>query len=194
MLRKRDPFGVLMRWILVIKDRATGFIYLCALPRKQANLVVCKLEEIFAVIGYPKIMHSDNGKEFRAKIIVELLHNLNPNILSVYGRPRYPQDRGSVESMNKFVKRNIGSVLAECRLLGKNPNWTEVLGSVAAAINSQHGCCTDNVSLFKAVYRQVLDHELSCTKEKACQCDMILLGEYNPKKQKRIFFSKYVDK
>ena len=33
-LRMRDPFGVLMHWILVIKDHATGFIYLCALPRK----------------------------------------------------------------------------------------------------------------------------------------------------------------
>jgi transposase InsO family protein len=169
-LRKRDPFGVLMRWILVIKDHATGFIYLCALPRKQANLVACKLEEIFGVIGYPKIMHSDNGKEFRAKIVLELLRNLNPNILSAYGQPRYPQDQGSVESMNKFVKRNIGSVLAECRLLGKNPNWTEVLGSVVAVINSQHGCCKDNVSLFEVVYGQVFDHELSCTKEKASQC------------------------
>jgi hypothetical protein len=80
-LRKRYPFGVLMRCILVIKDHAIGFIYLCALPRKQANLVACKLEEIFGVIGYLKIMHSDNGKEFRAKIVLELLHNLNPNII-----------------------------------------------------------------------------------------------------------------
>ncbi len=72
--------------------------------------------------------------------------------------------------MNKFVKKTIGSVLAERRLLGKNPNWTEVLGSVAAAINSQHGHCKDNVSLFESVYGQVFDHELSCTKEEACQC------------------------
>jgi hypothetical protein len=104
------------------------------------------------LIGYPKIMHFDKGKEFRAKIVLELLHNFNPNILSVYGQPHCPQDQGSVESMNKFVKRNIGSVLAERRLLGKSPNWTEVLGSVVAAMNSQHGCCKDNVSLFKAVY------------------------------------------
>jgi hypothetical protein len=151
-LRKRDPFGLLVHWILVIKDHAIGFIYLCALPRKQANLVTFKLMEIFCVIGYPKIMHSDDGKEFRAKIVLELLHNLNPNIISVYGQPHCPQYQGSVESMNKFVMRTIGSVLAECRLLGKSPNWTEVLGSVIAAINSQHGCCKDNISSFKAVY------------------------------------------
>ena len=50
-----------MRWILVVMDHATGFIYLCALPRKRANLVAYKLQEIVGVIGYPKIMHSDNG-------------------------------------------------------------------------------------------------------------------------------------
>ena len=45
-----------------------------------------------------------------------------------------------------------------------------MLGSVAAAINSQHGRCKDNISSFKAVCGQVFDHELSCTKEEACQC------------------------
>ncbi len=48
--------------------------------------------------------------------------------------------------MNKF-KINIGSVLSEHWLLGKNPNWTEVLGSVAAAINSQHGRAIRTMSL-----------------------------------------------
>jgi hypothetical protein len=27
-LRKRDPFGVLMRWILTLKDHATALVYL----------------------------------------------------------------------------------------------------------------------------------------------------------------------
>ncbi len=36
---------------------------------------------------------------------------------------------GSTEDeMNKMVKRVLGSVLAERRLSGQNPNWTEVLG------------------------------------------------------------------
>ena len=50
-LRKRDHFGVLVSLILVIKDHAVGFNYLCALPRKQADLVAYKLQEIFSVIG-----------------------------------------------------------------------------------------------------------------------------------------------
>ena len=38
-LRKRDPFGVLMRWIMTVKDHATGLTYICALPRKTAKCV-----------------------------------------------------------------------------------------------------------------------------------------------------------
>ena len=157
-LRKRDPFGVLMHWILVIKDHATSFFYIFALSRKQTDLVAYNLQEMFDVIGYPKIMHSDNGKEFKAKIVRELLHKFNPNILSVYRRPWHPQGQNSVESMNKFMKRNIDGILSERKMMSENPNWTVVLGSVAAGINSQHGRCKYNVSSFEAVYGQVLHH------------------------------------
>jgi hypothetical protein len=69
-LRQCDPFGVLMRWLLTIKDHCTGLVYLCALPRKRPKLVLYKLQEIFGSIGYPKIFHTDNGKEFTRKLIL----------------------------------------------------------------------------------------------------------------------------
>jgi hypothetical protein len=58
-LRKRDPFGVLMRWILTLKDHATALVHLCTLPRKRANLIAYKLQEIFGIIGYPMIFYID---------------------------------------------------------------------------------------------------------------------------------------
>ena len=67
--------------------------------------------------------------------------------------------------MNKFVKRDIGAILSERKMIGKNSNWIEVLGSVAAKINSQNGRCKDYVSSFKAIYGQVLCHELSCSND-----------------------------
>ena len=84
--------------------------------------------------------------------VLELLCHLNPNIISVTGRPRRPRDQGSVENVNKLVKRVLGTVLAERRMLGQNPNWTEVLGSVAAVINSQKGRGKNDVSAYEAVY------------------------------------------
>jgi len=87
-LRKRDPFGILMRWIMTVKDHATGLVYLTALPRKRAECVAYKLQEIFGVIGFPRIFHTDNGKEFTAKVVLQILRMLNPNILTVTGRAR----------------------------------------------------------------------------------------------------------
>ena len=137
--RKRYPFGVLMHWVMTLKDHATGLIHISALPRKRPNLVAYKLQEIFGLIGYPKIFHTDNGKEFTANIILWLLCQLTPNIVAVTGQPRHPHDQGSVENVNALVKRVLGSVLMEYCLAGQNSNWTEVLGSVAAVINSQCG-------------------------------------------------------
>ena len=84
-LRKLDPFGVLMHWILTVKYHATSFVYLCTLPRKRPSLVAYRLQEIFGVMGYPLIFHTDNGKEFISKSILKFLRDLNPNILAVTG-------------------------------------------------------------------------------------------------------------
>ena len=167
-LRKRDPFGVLMRWVMSLKDHATRLTYICALPRKRPKLIAYKLQEIFGVIGYPKIFHTDNGKEFTGKMI--LLRKLNPNILAVTGRPRRPRDQGSVENVNAIVKRVLGSVLAERRQSGDNPNWTEVLGSVASVINSQCGRGKNDVTPYEAVFGQIFDHPFSCNKTEAHRC------------------------
>jgi hypothetical protein len=102
------------------------------------------------VIGYPKIFHTDNSKEFTAKLILQFLCAMNPNVLTVTGSPRRPRDQGSIENMNKFVKRVLGMMLAERQLAGENPNWTKVLGSVAATINLQHGHGKNNVSSYEA--------------------------------------------
>jgi hypothetical protein len=157
---------------MTIKDHSTGRTYLCALPKKRPHLIAYKLQEIFGIIGYPKIFHTDNGKEFTAKVVLKALREMNPHN-AVTGRPRRPQDQGcSVESMNKLVKRILGTVLTECRLSGVNPNWTEVLGMVAATINSQHGRGKDDISSFEAVYGQVLNHDIdmTCSKAEARQC------------------------
>ncbi len=140
-------------------------VYLCTLPRKRANLIAYKLQEIFGIIVYPMIFHTDNGKEFTAKVVLQFLCDLNPNILMVTGRPHCPSDQGSVENMNKFVKRTLRTVLAEYGLVGKDRNWTEVLGSVASAINSQHGREKYDVSAYEAVYGQKMDHEQVTNRE-----------------------------
>jgi len=78
--------------------------YITSLPRKKAKYVDHELDLIFGIIGYPAIFHTDNGKEFLAKLILKILKELNPYIVTVTGRPHTPRDQGSVESMNKLIK------------------------------------------------------------------------------------------
>lgn len=69
-LCKRDPFGVLIQWIMTTKDHATGFMYICVLSCKHPSLVAYHLWGMFGIIGYPTFFHTDNGKEFTAKMIL----------------------------------------------------------------------------------------------------------------------------
>ncbi len=72
--------------------------------------------------------------------------------------------------MNKLVKRILGTILAERRFAGRNLNWTELLGSVAAAINSQCGRCKNDLSAYEAVYGDKFDHPMFCSKSEARHC------------------------
>lgn len=169
-LRKKNPYGVLMRWIVTIKDHATGFTMIDCIPRKSAKFVAHVLQSFFGHVGYPFVFHTDNGKEFVGKEILRCLRRLNSNILTVTGRPRVPRDQGSVESMNKTVKQVMQAELAERRLLGENPNWTEILGSIASSINSQCGRGKYDVPSYNAVFGTTYHQEVNVTKNEARQC------------------------
>jgi hypothetical protein len=103
--RKKDVYGQVPQWIMTLKDCSTGLIYLCALPKKKASFVAYELEKYFGFVGYPQIFHIDNGKEFIALVVQDLLINNNPNCFLVTGRLRMPLDQGSVESSKKLVHR-----------------------------------------------------------------------------------------
>ncbi len=93
-------------WLLVFQDHFTGLCYTRPLPsRKRPKLVAFELNQIFGLICYPNIFHTDNGKEFTAKTIVEILKAMNGSIVTVTGRPRKPSNQGLVENVNKLIWR-----------------------------------------------------------------------------------------
>ncbi|CAF0866126.1 unnamed protein product [Didymodactylos carnosus] len=62
-----------------------------------------KLRELFFVFGPPRLLHSDNGREFVANVIIEL-KKLFPDLVFVRGRPRHPQSQGCIDSDSDFWK------------------------------------------------------------------------------------------
>ena len=68
------------------------------------------------------LFNSDNGKEFIATVVVDLLKESNPNCCIVTGRPRTPHDQGSVERANKVVQQVLKCISSENRLGSKEVN------------------------------------------------------------------------
>ena len=168
--KKQNIYGVDQCWIMTVKDHYTGITHVCSLPRKRPRYVAHELDKLFGFIGYPNIFHTDNGKEFTGKQVIEALRQLNPAIISVTGRPRTPRDQGSVENMNKLVKRVLGAIEQELRLQGIEPNWTSLLGRVMAAINTHESRQPYSVPAYKAVFGQDYHIRVSCTQEDANKC------------------------
>ena len=74
-------------------------------PKKKAKYVANELDHLFEFIGYPTIFHTDNGKEFVAQDVMQILEENNPNILTVTCQPRTPHDQDSAERMYKLIKK-----------------------------------------------------------------------------------------
>ncbi|KAL4119028.1 hypothetical protein QTP88_011901 [Uroleucon formosanum] len=94
------------KWILNYQDHHTKFISLLPLESKRAVEVASNLLTIFLTFSAPKILQSDNGREFVNSIINEI-KELWPECIIVHGRPRHPQSQGSIERSNQDVENML---------------------------------------------------------------------------------------
>jgi transposase InsO family protein len=81
--------------------------------------VAIELLKIFLEQGAPVILQSDNGREFTAEVIKELVA-LWPECKLVHGRPRHPQSQGSIERSNQDVEQMLRIWMEE----NKTSSWS----------------------------------------------------------------------
>ena len=81
-LETRKPF------ILHITDPLRKFTWLHPLLSKETEEVINILEKQFHQFGFPSILHSENGKEFKSKKMLEFCKE--HKIKQVHGAPRSP--------------------------------------------------------------------------------------------------------
>ncbi|KAG7341294.1 hypothetical protein IV203_023245 [Nitzschia inconspicua] len=134
---QEDVRGVLCKWLLVIQDHCTKLTYCEPIPRKRPIFVAEVLSRIFGLIGAPKLMQADNGKESTAKDIIEALRELDENIPTVFGRLQKPDDLGAVENTKKMIKSILQDLEDDQRANGKTPNWTLLMGQLSSRLNSK---------------------------------------------------------
>ncbi len=64
--------GKIYRWILQLKDHFTKYCWAKPLEHKEAKEVYNVIREIFYLFGAPRILQSDNGREFVNQLINSL--------------------------------------------------------------------------------------------------------------------------
>ena len=89
------------RFLLVIVDRASKFLFAYPLPDKSAEGVAKKLLELLLTFGVPSSLRSDPGTEFTAEVVQHLCKWLNVGI--DYGPADHPRAQGTVEKLGRWL-------------------------------------------------------------------------------------------
>jgi hypothetical protein len=135
-------------WILNCIDHFSKFSWSFPLKNKSAAEVADKLRELFFVFGPPRILHSDNGREFVSNVIVEL-KNLFPDMVFIRGRPRHPQSQGCIERANGVLCDALGKWLST----NNSSSWSSALLPVVYGINTRRSHVTKTTT-YEVIFGQ----------------------------------------
>ncbi|CAF5031553.1 unnamed protein product, partial [Rotaria sp. Silwood1] len=124
-------------WILNCIDHFSKFSWSFPLKNKSATEVAIKLRELFFVFGPPRLLHSDNGREFVSTVIMEL-KNLFPDLHFIRGRPRHPQSQGCIERANGV----LCDALDKWMSTNNSSSWSNGLLPVVYGINTRMSTVT----------------------------------------------------
>lgn len=129
------------KYILVIIDIFTKFIYIHPLRNKTQFEVAQVLKKIFLSGDIPDKLHSDNGTEFKGRggfqNHVERLC-IEYKVKQIFGDAYSPQTQGFVENKNKQIK----TLLNYFRINNKSMNYVDILDEVAYTINNSKHAVT----------------------------------------------------
>src|SRR6266487_2339324 len=134
------------KYVCHVRDHFTRFSWARALTSKRAIEVAAYLFDLFHFIGSsPTILQSDNGKEFCAEVIKELMGMWQVKIIN--GRPRHPQSQGLVEHANGLLQQKLGKWKENT---GRN-DWSFGLRFVILAMNNSW-CRSHKKTPYELVY------------------------------------------
>lgn len=93
------------RFVLVCVDYATKYPIAVALKNQEAETVAEALMGIFADMGFPNEILTDQGSNFMSELIKELCRLLK--VSKLVSSPYHPQTNGLVEKFNGTLKKML---------------------------------------------------------------------------------------
>jgi transposase InsO family protein len=167
------------RYCLVLVDVFTGFVVLEPIADKEASTIARAIWKICCVLGVPKILQSDNGREFSNKIVNTLcrLTGINRKFIAPYN----PRADGKVERVVKVVKDTIVKLLH-----GASALWPLYIPYVQLVYNNKVRELTGS-SPFSLMFGRQLNELKDYTSEQQLPVNMDEWKEHQEKVMSLIF-------
>jgi hypothetical protein len=151
------------RFLFNYLDHGVKFLFSILIVHKTASSIAIALLQIFAMIGLPMILQSENGAEFHgaamnnrqqkvfgtlvsltnndlAQIIMEI-KQLWPECQMVWGSPWHSQSNGGIERFNCTVQLKLGVWMTS----NKMRLWSVGCRLMMWGYNTQHHRMVDNI-------------------------------------------------
>lgn len=118
-------------------DHWSNFNFAFPAPSKEAQHVAHVLRQyVFPYFGGPKILHSDNGREFVNSLVRDFLEKWPGKIQMVTGRPRHPQSQGLIEQAHYTLQRMMSAKMKVH--FGSPPPWASWLPHMICKYDLKH--------------------------------------------------------
>src|SRR6185369_14071594 len=140
--------GEVYRYVCHARDHFTKWSWAAPLKTKEANKVAKVLKKIFLTFGPPTLLHTDNGTEFTAQVIRDLMDNW-PATRIIRGRPRHPQSQGLIEKANSILKNKLSKWMQ----INRSTVWSQGLDQVIYAMNTSY-CRVTKHTPYELVFGQ----------------------------------------
>ena len=118
------------RFLLVLVDVCTRFVFLRPIPNKEALTVATTLFDIFTDIGFPRILQSDNGKEFANQVLEVMVDEMGMQHRLV--TPYHPRGNGVAENHVKTACNIIRKEIAD-----QKDSWAKHVKKAQMAMNTR---------------------------------------------------------
>lgn len=118
-------------WILNVLDVYSKYLMSIPLKNKTSEVVKTGFVQVFEVFGEPAELQTDNGREFKNRMLTDYLTSLN--VRRVYGRARHPQTNGQVERCNQTLKRLVGNLIGH--VSGPDARWIDAHAKAVSIYN-----------------------------------------------------------
>ena len=118
------------RFLLVLVDVCTRFVFFRPIPNKETLTIARTLYDIFTTIGFPRVLQSDNGKEFVSQIMDVMATEMGMQHRLV--TPYHPRGNGVAENHVKTACNIIRKEVED-----RKESWARHVPNAQMAMNTR---------------------------------------------------------